>query len=111
MTDKIVWRCVRRDDLKCKATFKTTKNNEQPELINEHSHIADETDMQVKKTRQEMKENAASTLKKPNQIFTCTNAEVADEVKFACQVQIHVNVLSGETALFTGLETLKLCKN
>ena len=54
------------------------KNHQQPEMVHQHCHPADEAGIQV----QEMKQKTASTMDKPNQNFTFTNAKVPYKSSF-----------------------------
>ena len=80
--DQITWRCVEREPpRKCLAILRTTKANEQPDLMKEHNHPPNETKVGVAKIRHDMKSRAQTTRDKPNQLFTFALTEASDEVK------------------------------
>ena len=69
LTTSIRWECVRRRRDNCKATVKTDMNNQNPEIIGDHSHAPSATEVAVTKCRQTMKERARNTREKPHQIL------------------------------------------
>jgi len=80
--DEVSWRCVKRDPpAKCNAMLKTNKACENPVLVKQHCHPADEVAVSVAQCRHTMKVVATTTNDKPNQILTFSTAALPDEVK------------------------------
>ena len=80
--DQIIWRCVKPDPpARWLALRKTTKTFDDHEVVKEHNHIADETAVTVAKCRDSMKQRAATTLDKPNQILNFGQPPIPDEAK------------------------------
>ena len=65
LTTSIRWECVRRRRDNCKATVKTDMNNQNPEIIGDHSHAPSATEVAVTKCRQTRKERARNTRENP----------------------------------------------
>jgi hypothetical protein len=62
---------VKRDDaVKCTAILQTSKNMDNPDMKEPHSHHPDENAITIAKCRDDMKRKAKLTLDKPNHIFT-----------------------------------------
>ena len=78
----MIWRCVKRDDaVKCTAILQTSKNMDNPDMKEPHSHQPDENAITIAKCRDDMKRKAKLTLDKPNHIFTHANVQLLDDAK------------------------------
>ena len=73
---------MKRDDaVKCTAILQTSKNMDNPDMKEPHSHQPDENAITIAKCRDDMKRKAKLTLDKPNHIFTHANVQLLDDAK------------------------------
>ena len=80
--DEISWCCVKRGGtVKCSAVLKTNKQYKNAVLVEQHSHPADQTAVDVEHCHHSMKHKASTTNNKPNQILTFAAAAPSDEVQ------------------------------
>lgn len=54
----IYWRCLLRDD--CKGRLQTNANKGNPHLRTQHSHVANEDEVRVRSTREQLRQRAAN---------------------------------------------------
>ena len=77
---KVWWKCSKKTSLGCRATLSTVQDHTNPVPGQPHNHQADETDVVYVKHRKNMRDQAASSLGKPSQIFAQTVSQMPPEV-------------------------------
>ena len=73
---KVWWKCSKKTSLGCRATLSTAQDHTNPVPGQPHNHQADETDVVYVKHRKNMRDQAASSLDKPSQIFAQTVSQM-----------------------------------
>lgn len=63
----IYWRCLLRDD--CKGRLQTDANKGNPQLRTQHSHIANEDEVRVRSTREQLRQRSANETTPAPQIY------------------------------------------
>lgn len=84
---KIWWKCSEKGSRDCRGSLSTTPDLDNPEPGLPHNHAADHINVTYTKCRNLMRQQAASSLDKPSQIFAqaVANEDHAVQKRFPCE--------------------------